>query len=188
VLVIGDGRRRHERIARGTGRGQALAEFAIVAPVFFLMVFSVVQIGLIFAAQNGLVDGVRNAARRAATYRINDQSFDSTVWGSICSTIATELDRELSDSRTGIVGYNAANRARTIAYEWQQNPGGGDYFLVAHVSATYRNQLYVPLVSFFLDATDGTIDNKIQLSASEQMRVENPALAPSPLPSVPACP
>jgi hypothetical protein len=179
---------------RGRHRsGQALVEFAIVAPIFFLMVFFVIQIGLIFAAQNGLVDGVRNAARRAATYRINDQSFDSVVWGStttpgsICFTIATELDRQLSDGRTGIIGFNPANRTRTIAYEWQQNPGGTDYFLVAHVHATYKNQLYVPLVSFFLDATDGTIDNKVQLSADEQMRVENPGLAPSPLPSVPAC-
>jgi Flp pilus assembly protein TadG len=170
------------------GHGQALAEFAIIAPLFFLMIFFVIQIGLIFAAQNGLVDGVRNAARRAATYRINDQSFDATVWSSICSTIGTELDRQLGDGRTGILGFSTANRTRTIAYEWQQNPGGGDYFLVAHVSATYKNQLYVPLVSAFLDITDGTMDNKVQLSASEQMRVENPGLAPSPLPSIPACP
>lgn len=184
------------RRAPGAGRarsGQALAEFAIVAPLFFLLVFSVVQIGLIFAAQNGLVDGVRNAARRAATYRINDQSFNSTVWGStttpgsICYTIATELDRQLGDNRTGILGFNSLNRTRTIAYEWEQNPGGGDYFLVADVSATYKNQLYVPLVSVFLDAVDGTIDNKVQLSASEKMRVENPGLAPSPLPAVPPC-
>jgi len=178
---------------RRHGRGQALAEFAIIAPLFFLMIFFVIQIGLIFAAQNGLVDGVRNAARRAATYRINDQSFDQTVWGpitdpaSICGTIAAELDKQLSDGRTGIIGFSAANRTRTIAYEWQQNPGGGDYFLVAHVSATYKNQLYVPLVSAFLDITDGTIDNKVRLSASEQMRVENPGLAPSPLPSIPPC-
>jgi len=180
--------RRDKGEPRRTRRGQALAEFAIVAPIFFLLVFSVVQIGLIFAAQNGLVDGVRNAARRAATYRINDQSFDPTVWGSICGTIATELDRQLSNSRTGIIGFTTANRTRSVSYEWQQNPAGTDYFLVASVQATYKNQLYVPLVSFFLDATDGTLDNKIQLTASERMRVENPALAPSPLPSVPACP
>jgi Flp pilus assembly protein TadG len=175
---------------RRRGRGQALAEFAIIAPLFFLMIFFVVQIGLIFAAQNGLVDGVRNAARRAATYRINDQSFDPTVWNSICATIATELDKQLGDGRTGIIGYkpDPAIRTRTIAYEWQQNPGGGDYFLVAHVTATYKNQLYVPLVSAFLDITDGTLDNKVRLSASEQMRVENPGLAPSPLPSIPVCP
>jgi hypothetical protein len=56
------------------------------------------------------------------------------------------------------------------------------------VSATYKNQLYVPLVSAFLDIPDGVLDNKVQLSASEKMRVENPGLAPTPLPSVPACP
>src|SRR4051794_16743997 len=100
LLMRSWGSRRERSQTDHRRRGQALAEFAIVAPIFFLLVFFVIQIGLIFAAQNGLVDGVRNAARRAATYRINDQSFNSTVWSSICDTIGTELDRQLSDGRT----------------------------------------------------------------------------------------
>jgi Flp pilus assembly protein TadG len=153
--------------------GQALAEFALVAPIFFLLVFSVIQLGLVMAAQNGLVDGVRSAARRAATYRINEGSFDPTVWSSICSTIDADL---LSRLQTRVIGYSASRVTRTISYEWQQNPENGEYFLVAHISASYHNQLYVPLVSYFLDQSDGTIDNQLTLAASEQMRVENPAL------------
>ena len=70
------------RVRRHAGdrAGQSLAEFALVAPIFFLLVFGVIQLGLVIAAQNGLVDGVREAARRAATYRINEGSFDATVW------------------------------------------------------------------------------------------------------------
>ena len=160
----------------------------MVASVFFLLVFFVIELGLVFGAQNGLVDGVRNAARRAATYRINDQSFDSSVWSTICQTIATELDTQLGDDRTGVVGFSTANRTRTIAYEWEANPGTDRYFLVAHVSATYANPLYVPLVSVVLDASDGTMDGKLRLSASEQMRVENPDLEFTGVPpAVPAC-
>lgn len=164
---------RGRRLGRRSASGQSLAEFALVAPIFFLLVFTVIQLGLVMASQNGLVDGVRSATRRAATYRINEQSFDPTVWSSICSTIDTELTTRL---RTRVIGFAPSRLTRTISYEWQQNPGGSDYFLVAHITASYHNQLYVPLVSAFLDRSDGTVDDQLTLTASEQMRVENPAL------------
>lgn len=159
------------------GRGQALAEFALVAPIFFLLVFSVIQIGLVFASQNGLVDGVRNAARRAATYRVNDGSFDLTIWPDICTRIADEVGLQLSKR---VVGYNEDNLTSSVSYEWVQTPDDDpavdEYFLVAHVSATYANPLYVPLISAFLDRADGNADDFLTLTASEQMRVENPGL------------
>ncbi|NJD27684.1 MAG: pilus assembly protein [Chloroflexi bacterium] len=161
----------------------------MVASIFFLMVFFVIELGLVFAAQNGLVDSVRNAARRAATYRINEQSFDSTVWNQICTTIAEELDTQLGDDRTGIVGFNQVNRTRVIAYEWQESSVSGKYFLVASVSATYHNPLHVPIVSAILDASDGAVDGGLRLSASEKMRVENPALEYASSPTTPpTCP
>jgi Flp pilus assembly protein TadG len=164
------------RRRRSGSRGQSLAEFALVAPIFFLLVFFVIQIGLVMASQNGLVDGVRTATRRAATYRINELTFtDAALKSSICSTIDTELTTRL---KSRVIGFTAADLTRTIAYEWQQNPGGADYFIVAHITASYRNQLYVPLVSAFLDRSDGTVDNRLTLTASEQMRIENPALDP----------
>lgn len=160
------------RLRRGE-RGQSLAEFALVAPIFFLLVFSVIQIGIVMASQNGLVDGVRNAARRAATYRVNEGSFDGTVFGSICQTINDELELQLSER---VIGFAVANLTYAVTYEWEANPESGEYFLVAHVDATYRNPLYVPLVSAFLDRSDGVTDDRLTLTASEQMRIENPAL------------
>ena len=167
-----------------------MAEFALVAPLFFLMVFFIIQLGLIFSAQDGLVDGVRSAARRAATYRINEASFDNQVWPAICQAIKGEISARL---QVRVIGYSAARLTPTLTYEWQQNPESGDYFLVAHIAATYNNQLYVPLVSAILDWADGSPtnpDNQLTLKASEQMRIENPALQPStvPPPSPPACP
>lgn len=164
-------------------RGQSLAEFALVAPIFFLLLFGVIQLGLVMASQNGLVDGVRNAARRAATYRINEASFDVTVWTSICDAIADDLDAQLSKR---VIGYAPSRVNPTITYEWKQDSVSGDYFLVAHVSATYANPLYVPLVGYFLDSSDGTVDDSLTLEASEQMRVENPALE-SPTMTAPPC-
>lgn len=155
----------------------------MVAPIFFLLVFTVIQLGLVMAAQNGLVDGVRSAARRAATYRINEASFDSSVWSSICTTIEDEINARLQDR---VIGYSAAQLDRVITYQWEQNPESGDYFLVAYITASYDNPLYVPLVSAFLDRSDGTVDNVLTLTASEQMRVENPALG-TPTSTAPPC-
>lgn len=171
--------------------GQSLAEFALVAPILFLLLFGIIQLGIVFGTQNGLVNGVREAARRAATYRINQASDDDAsvsggVWQTICASVKTEL-RELGD-RT-IPAYAVANLHPTVAYEWQADPESGEYFLVAHVSATYDNPLYVPIISFFLDRSDGVTDGKLTLTASEQMRVENPALKFSSAPAaMAACP
>ena len=145
----------------------------MVAPIFFLLVFGVIQIGLVMAAQNGLVDGVRDAARRAATYRINEESFDITVFPTICSTVEGELDDRLANR---VIGYVAANVTSQVTYEWKQNPSTGEYFLVARVDASYDNPLYVPLISNFIDGSDGSNDGVLTLKASEQMRVENPSL------------
>jgi Flp pilus assembly protein TadG len=155
------------------GGGQGLAEFALVAPIILLLLFGVIQLGLLMAAQNGLVNGVRDAARRAATYRINEASLDPTSFTAICDSIAAQLTTSLRD---GIPGYESAQMARTITYEWNQDPNAADYFLVAHITASYKNPLYVPLVSQFLDGADGSNDNRLRLSASEQMRIENPTL------------
>ncbi|MBF8290934.1 MAG: hypothetical protein HW391_1902, partial [Chloroflexi bacterium] len=45
------------RLGRGcrrSGSGQALPEFAIIAPLFFLVVFGIIQMGFLLAGQNGL--------------------------------------------------------------------------------------------------------------------------------------
>src|SRR6185437_3612632 len=50
-----------------SGRGQSLAEFAIVFPVMFLIVAAIIQFGLIFWAQNTLTQIARDTGRWAAT-------------------------------------------------------------------------------------------------------------------------
>ena len=114
---------RRKRNGRRRAGGQSLAEFALVAPIFFLLVFSIIQLGLVFGTQNGLVNGVREAARRAATYRINDGSFDATVWGSICATIEAEVTA--LGHRT-IPAYDNGRIHPVVAYEWVANPETGD--------------------------------------------------------------
>jgi hypothetical protein len=48
-------------------RGQALAEFALIAPIFFLVIGAVIQGGVYFWTQNTLTQAVRDTARWVAS-------------------------------------------------------------------------------------------------------------------------
>ncbi len=49
--------------------GQAMVEFALVAPLLFLILFAIVQFGLTFMHSVTLTDAVRVGARKAAVSR-----------------------------------------------------------------------------------------------------------------------
>lgn len=166
------------RASRGSS-GQALAEFAIIAPVLFLLLFSVVQLGLVFGAQNGVVNATRDTARRAATYRIGESSIQAqqgaAAGAGICGQVESELAAQLA---AAVPGYEATRVVRSISWTWRSD-GSGTYFLYATVDVKYKHPLYIPLVGAILDRFDSEpSSNNLILGASEQMRVENPALNP----------
>jgi Flp pilus assembly protein TadG len=71
--------------------GQALVEFALVAPVLFLILFAIIQFGIAFMHSVALTDAVRAGARKAAVSRTaTDPSAAATnaVLGA-----ATDLDK-----------------------------------------------------------------------------------------------
>jgi Flp pilus assembly protein TadG len=49
--------------------GQALVEFALVAPILFLILFGIVQFGIAFKHSIALTDAVRAGARKATVSR-----------------------------------------------------------------------------------------------------------------------
>jgi Flp pilus assembly protein TadG len=161
------------RLIRGSGQG--LAEFAIVAPIFFMAVFGVIQLGLLFGAQNGLVNAVRDTARYAATYRVSDTADSSAA----CTNFA--LPHITAAKQQFMPGWiSAAPQQTTVTYHWAANPAPTNttqstYFVEVIVQSTYAMPLYVPIVSNILDNT--APHPSTMLSAREEMRIENPALA-----------
>lgn len=55
------------RLLRDTG-GAAVLEFAIIAPVFFAVIFAIAQLGMLFFANAGLGNAVAEGARLASLY------------------------------------------------------------------------------------------------------------------------
>ena len=171
-------------IRRRREGGQALVEFTLVTPVLLLMLLAIIQSGLLFGAQNDFVNGVRDAARRASTYRVNELTFvDAGLKADICAATTDELVRQLGASQ--MPGFDPGGEPGDrltlvrLSYVWGDYPVGGTTSLSVNIEATYDLPLSVLLISGFFDLTDGTADGSLSLRASEQMRIENPPQAPS---------
>ncbi|MEO8272471.1 MAG: TadE/TadG family type IV pilus assembly protein [Chloroflexota bacterium] len=158
---------------RRSSRGQALTEFALVAPIFFLLVFSIIELGILFGGQNGLVAATRELARYAAPYRVKT-AVDAT---NVCADtrLGTQLTGFLKQSIPGYASTNVASRE--VIYSWRTNPlvtgQPQTYYVQLQIKVAYKFQLRVPLVGGILDRFDGTTDNRLLLDAKEQMRIEN---------------
>src|SRR3954451_24649402 len=143
--------------------GQALVEFSLVAPIFFLLTFGIIQLALVFGGQNGLVSAARELARYAATYHVAT-TVDAT---NVCNTASSShgIGSQLSTSmQRAMPGYSSSNIVtRHITYSWATNPlssgGTQTYYAQLTVHLVYKYPLYVPLVAAILDRLDGTTDN-----------------------------
>lgn len=59
------------RFGRRPENGQSLAEFALIAPIFFLMIFGIVDLSRAFQAYVTIQEAARGGARYAVTGRID---------------------------------------------------------------------------------------------------------------------
>jgi Flp pilus assembly protein TadG len=74
-------------------RGQTMAEFALVLPVFALLLFGVIQFGIAFNNYLALTDAVRAGARTAAVSR--HLASPATVTEDRVRDAAANLDQDL---------------------------------------------------------------------------------------------
>ena len=79
-----------KRIQIRNEQGQTMTEFALVLPVLALILFAVIQFGIVFNNYVTLTDATRAGARRAAVSR-QDPNRDATVIAAVRSS-ASDLD------------------------------------------------------------------------------------------------
>jgi Flp pilus assembly protein TadG len=79
-----------KRIQIRNQQGQTMTEFALVLPVLALILFAVIQFGIVFNNYVTLTDATRAGARRAAVSR-QDPNRDSVVISAVRSS-GTDLD------------------------------------------------------------------------------------------------
>ena len=81
-----------------------MVEFALVLPILVLLLFSVIQLGMVYKNYLALTDAVRAGARKAAVARLSGDPQGTAV--SAVDTAAADLDQ----SRLGV----------TVTSTWQQ--------------------------------------------------------------------
>jgi len=148
-------------------RGQALPEFALIAPLFFLLIFGTIQLGILFGGQIGLTNAAREVARYASTVPA----------GQSAATINAQANPVLQRSIPAYTG----SATTTVAYCWYTNPTTTvTYSQKVIITIQYGHTLFVPLVGGLIDAFDGTPDNKYTATAREEMKVETQPLKSQP--------
>jgi len=147
------------RPPRSGERGQSLAEFALVAPLFFLLIFGVIQMGIIFGGQIALGNGAREVARYASTAAANS--------GGAAVTQANAL------LRRSVPAFNADASTIGVTYCYYADPTTPvTYSQKVIVAIQYGHTLFIPLVGAVIDRIDGVADNRFTTTVREEMRVE----------------
>jgi Flp pilus assembly protein TadG len=108
--------RRRTRL-RGRGRGQAAAEFAIVAPIFFFMLFGIIDFGRYVY----YVQIINNAAREGARYAIVNGERSFTPVGPAQDDATVEA--VVTNYAIGVIG---ADADLTVHSCWKNSGCPGD--------------------------------------------------------------
>jgi Flp pilus assembly protein TadG len=157
---------------RARERGQALVEFALVAMPLFLVLFGIIQLGILFGSQQGLINAVRDEARYASTV-ITSSAADATTNAPVaCADLKNRLAQYVPAFSNANLATTGA-RARIGYYLYQvpnQTPTHYAVRVVADVQ--YGQPLLLPIVGQLLDPFDGVTDNRLRIGAREEMRVE----------------
>jgi Flp pilus assembly protein TadG len=126
-------------------KGQNLVEFAMVVPIFLILVFSIVDFGMGFHAWITVTNAAREGARMGAV-------------GADEATITARVE----DTSSSL----AADDLQITVTNAQGNPGES-----VTVQVEYQYQLITPL-SNLLGMIGGGIGNTVDFSATSEMRLE----------------
>lgn len=175
--------------SRRRSQAQGLVEFAIILPILAILLLSIFQFAFIFAAQIGVTNAVREAARFAAVSPTSTNSAASTMAQTVYLRLTNTTDGLLKQN---VFGFNSANIVTTgapdtqVCYRDEAAPTTPvEYTVFVKVEAGYRHPLFIPILSALLDGIDGVPDGGLRIGASEEMRVENDQLLSSP--AIAAC-
>jgi Flp pilus assembly protein TadG len=84
-------------------RGQTMTEFAIVLPIFLLLVLGIAQLGIAFNNYLALTDGVRSGAR----------------YGAVLRTSGTRVPQTIAKVKQSAANLNQGTIGVTITSTWQ---------------------------------------------------------------------
>lgn len=124
----------------GEKRGQSLVEFALVAPIFFLLVMGIFDFGRLFFTQMTLQNALRQAGRFAVTGNHLTDSQGQTL---------SRIDSILQTAQKSAVGLPVSNVQISSLQGGTGSAGGpGD---TVTISLIYDMKLITPIVGQFFN-------------------------------------
>lgn len=98
---------------RRDSTGAALVEFAIIAPLLFLLIFGIIDFGRVFFLINNLTNAAREGARLGAVLHEGQTG----VLSQIQTATRSRINDNYRDSATYNVSYQGAAPQRTVRVE-----------------------------------------------------------------------
>jgi Flp pilus assembly protein TadG len=169
------------RARRDGESGQALLELALVVPILVLLLMAIFQFAFVIESQMGLTNAVREAARRTVA-----TTTDNPTWASLRTWTQQQLNGD--GTNVGLLAQNVqaydANQLWTAPYPGKTNTESPDVTFCSYTAAgitnyrvriavEYKHPVFFGILSFATDYVDGTNNNKWDLYASAEMRMEN---------------
>jgi Flp pilus assembly protein TadG len=147
---------------RRSGRGSAAVEFALVAPLFFALLFAIIETALMFFASQVLETVTQNSARMIFTGQAQTQAFTASqfktfVCGQIpalftCSSMYVDVQSYTSFSSINLSTQIDSN-GNFVNNNMQYSPGGPGSIVVVRVF--YPWQLFVTGLGFNMSNLTG---------------------------------
>ena len=158
------------RSRRAGEHGQGILEFAVIFPIFIMLVFVVFDGGIMMGRYNAINHAAKEGARRAAT-----GADATTVRAVVAGQSQGLLDATTTCDTTG---------DRSICVEWLDGPNtesAGQVGSEVRVTLRYRYGLKTPLANGSLLGLPITgMPSGFQMSSCALVRLERPILAAAP--------
>jgi Flp pilus assembly protein TadG len=147
----------------------------LVLPILALLLLSIIQFLFILAAQVGVTNGVREAARLAA---VNTPTVTAAEANASANAVYLQLvgaNGVLARNVFGFAPSNVVTPGTSVCYTAFVDTTGAPAVKVK-VQSRYRHPIFIPLLDRILDGLDGVNDGGLQIGSSEEMTVENAVL------------
>jgi Flp pilus assembly protein TadG len=158
-------------------RGSAVVQFAFVAPLFFCMLFAIIEVALIFFANQYLETATQDSARLILTGQAQTANYDKTQFkNDFCSRIVAlfdcangiYIDVKSYSSFSGISNASPVDASKNFdSSGLSYNPGNAGDIVVVRVF--YQWPLFVTGLGFNVANLAG---NKLLLTATAAFRNE----------------